>query len=206
MTATLRLILPLLALPLLAGCSAISALGEASQPLEIYELQTPPVPQVAARQRSVELVVEEPIASGALATERIMIRPAPLQAQYLPGVRWADTAPVMLQTLIVRSLTETGALNSVGRRPVGTIADYAVLGELTDFQAEPAVEGDSATVRLRLVLRVVRESNARVIATRSFAVTEPADGTDADSVVAAFNRACTSLLSEIVPWILARLA
>ena len=98
----------LLLLTALSACSALSALDEASKPLEVYELTTPAVRPSGAR-RNVELVVEEPAASGALATERIMVRPAPLQAQYLPGVRWADTAPIMLQTLMVRSLTETGS-------------------------------------------------------------------------------------------------
>lgn len=199
-----RLILPFLFLPMLAGCTALSALGEASQALEIYELRTPVTQSSTARPRAIELIVEEPVASGALASERIMIRPTPLQAQYLPGVRWADTAPVMVQTLLVRSLTETGALSSVGRRPVGTTADFAVLGELTDFQAETDSDGDISSVRIRLVLRIVREDDARVVATRSFVASEAATATDADSIVAAFDRANATLLSEIVPWILAR--
>lgn len=204
MTVLMRLILPCLALPLLAGCTAITALGEASRPLQIYELQTPIVQQAAGRRRAVELIVEEPFAGGSLNTERILIRPTPVQAQYLPDVRWADTAPVMLQTLLVRSLSETGAWSSVGRRPVGTRADYAVLGELTDFHAVPADDGDTATVRVRLILRIVREGDARVVATRSFTASEPTEATDPTRMVAAFDRATAQLLSEIVPWIIAR--
>ncbi|NNF23429.1 MAG: hypothetical protein HKN63_01280 [Rhodobacteraceae bacterium] len=198
----MRLSILLLTL-LLPGCSAISALGQASQPLEIYELQTPAVQQAASR-RNIELVVEEPSASGALAIERVMIRPAPFQAQYLPGVRWADTAPVMLQTLMVRSLTETGALGSVGRRPVGTAGDYAILSELTDFQAELADQRGGAVIRVRLILRIVRERDARVVATRTFSVTEGAASTDTDAIVAAFDLATSRLLSDAVSWIIPR--
>lgn len=202
MIAMLRL--PILLLPLvLSGCTALSALDEASQPLQIYELRTPAIQRTVSR-RNIELVVEEPSASGALAIERIMIRPAPFQAQYLPGVRWADTAPVMLQTLMVRSLTETGAFGSVGRRPVGTIGDFALLSELTDFQAEFAEETSDALIRIRLILRIVRERDARVIATRTFAVTENAATTDADAIVAAFDLATSRLLSDAVSWIIAR--
>ena len=205
MTAMMRLAATLLGLTfMLPGCTALSALGSASQPLDIYELRTPPAQTVAARRRGIELVVEEPIASGALATERIMIRPSPLQAQYLPDVRWSDTAPVMLQTLVVRSLAETGALGSVGRRPIGAVADFAVLGELTDFQAETDAEGDGASVRIRLDLRIVRERDARVVATRSFQTVEPVSATDSDSIVAGFDRASAALLTELVPWILSR--
>lgn len=185
---------------LLPGCSAISALDAASQPLEIYELRTPQdVPAVS--RRNIEVVVEEPAASGALATERIMIKPSPLQAQYLPGVRWADNAPVMLQTLIVRSLTESGAFASVGRRPVGTIPDVSVLSELTDFQAELSEETGTAVVRQRLIVRLVRESDERVVATRIFSEAEASPTTDEADLIAAFDRASARLLGEATTWI-----
>ncbi|EPX78831.1 ABC-type transport auxiliary lipoprotein family protein [Salipiger mucosus] len=188
----------------LSGCAAITSLSEASRPLEIYELRTPEIAQAPARRGAVELVVEEPIASGSLATERIMIRPGPLQAQYLPGVRWSDTAPVMLQTLLVRTLTQTGAFASVGRRPLGSHGDYALLGELTDFQAEAPADAETATVRLRVVFRLVREDDASVAATRSFEVTEPAASPEPEDVVAAFDRATQHLLSEITDWVVTR--
>jgi cholesterol transport system auxiliary component len=204
MTALLRPVLLLIALPLIAGCSALSALDDAAQPLDIYELR-PLSPQAeSTRSRDVELVVEEPATSGTLATERIMIRPTPLQAQYLPGIRWADTAPVMLQTLIVRTLSGTGALRSVARRPVGASADYALLGELTDFHAEPRADGAGATVRVRLLVRIVRERDASVVASRTFAASEPAETTDPDAVIAAFDRASAALLADMTPWVLAR--
>ena len=189
---------------LLPGCAALSALDDAADPLDVYELRTPAV-QTATRRGNTELVIEEPNASGALAVERIMIQPDPLQAQYLPGARWADTAPVMLQTLLVRSLTETGALGSVGRRPVGTLADYAVLSELTDFQAEVTNGSDGATVVVRLSFRIVRERDARVIATRTFSQSEGAADTDTGTIVAAFDRATSRLIAEAVPWILSAL-
>ena len=195
----LALLLPFLT----GGCTALSALDEASQPLDIYELRVPAI-QTAASRRNIEVVVEEPVASGALAVERIMVRPAPLQAQYLPGVRWADTAPVMLQTLLVRSLAETGSLGSVGRRPLGSLGDYAVLSELTDFQAEAAPDTRGTTVRVRLIFRIVRESDARVVATRTFSATDQSPGTGVEDIVAAFDRATTRLLSESVPWIVSQ--
>jgi len=189
---------------LLGGCTAISALEDASRPLEIYELRTPPAGSLTARPRDIELVVEEPYSSGALATERIMIRPGPLRAQYLPGVRWADPAPAMVQTLLLRSLAETGAFGSVGRRPVGTTADFAILSELTDFQAETSTGRDGATIAVRLMVRILRERDSRVVATRTFSVSESAAATDPDTVAAAFDAAARRMMADIVPWVLSR--
>ena len=196
-----RAIIPALVLPLLSACSAISALSDASQPLDIYELRTPPV-SVAASRRPVELVVEEPVATGALAVERIMIQPSLLQAQYLPGVRWSDTAPVMIQTLLLRGLSETEALTSVGRRPLGSVSDYSVLSDLTDFQAEIAENGEGVLIRTRLVMRIVRESDTQVIANRTFEVLSNASTTEVDDITASFDSAASELLSEAIEWIL----
>ncbi|SHG78600.1 ABC-type transport auxiliary lipoprotein family protein [Marivita hallyeonensis] len=185
----------------LSGCGALTALGQASRPLEVYELSTPTIAAGGPR-RNIELVVEEPIASGTLDVERIMIRPAPLQAQYLPDIRWADTAPVMVQTLLVRSLAQTNRLSSVGRRPIGTVADFAVLSELTAFQAETLDATGTATVNVQLAMRLVRERDSRVVAARTFATSEPALSNNADDIVAAFDRATSRMITESVSWVL----
>ncbi len=197
----IRMILALLLSVSLSGCGAISAIDNASQTLEIYELRTPRIAATGGR-RNVEVIVETPSATSAIETERIMIRPTPLRAQYLPDVRWSDTAPVMVQTLLVRGLIETGKLASVGRSPLGTAADYAVLGELTDFQAE-SFAGSGPVVRVRIIFRVVRERDARVVATRGFAVLETAASNATDDLVAAFDRATTAALSDAIFWVLA---
>ena len=198
----IRLLLAIVACLALPGCTAISALDDASKALQVFELGVPNIATPNVQRRRVELVVEEPRASSALATERVMIRPGPLRAQYLPGVRWADTAPVMLQTLIVRSLVETGALGSVGRRPIAARADFSLLSELTDFQAETTPDTAGATIRVRLMVRLVRERNASVVASRIFSVSELAASTEPSLVVAALDRASGALLSEMVPWLL----
>lgn len=130
-----------------------------------------------------------------------MIRPGPLRAQYLPGVRWADPAPIMLQTLMVRSLTDAGSFGSVGRSPIHTVADFAVLSELTDFQAEMPDGANDATVRVRLTVRLVRERDARVVATRTFTETVSAASAEPSTLVTAFDVATARLLSGMVDWI-----
>ncbi|WP_245853592.1 ABC-type transport auxiliary lipoprotein family protein [Maliponia aquimaris] len=181
----------------------MSALNSASQPLDIYELRTPSI-DIRARRGTAELVVEEPVASGALSTERIMVRTGPFEAQYLPGVRWADPVPAMLQTLLVRSLGETGALGSVGRAPVGARPDFALLGELTDFQAEITEDKSAAVVRVRMMVRIVHDEESRVVASRIFEAAMPADSTETLALVAAFDRATTGLVADIVPWVLSQ--
>ncbi|WP_424970752.1 ABC-type transport auxiliary lipoprotein family protein [Dinoroseobacter sp. S76] len=185
----------------LSGCSAISAISDASKTLEVYELRAPEIAP-AGRSLGLELVIEEPTTSGALQTDRIMIRPDPLQAQYLPGIRWSETTPVMLQTLMLRSLEQTQALRYVGRTPLGIGGDVALLTELVDFQAEVAPDGETGAVELRLISRVVRERDVRILGTRSFSTRALLPSLDEPAIIAGFDQAATQLLAEHAAWVL----
>lgn len=200
----LRLVLAFCALSAVSGCSAISAIGGATAPLDVYELRAPDQPQ-ASRQLAHHLIIELPTTTGALDTDRIMIRPDPLQAQYLPEVRWSDPTPAMLQTLMLRSIESTGAFSYVGRRPLGPGGDYAILAELIDFQAELAPDAETATVRLRMSVRLLRESDTRIIASRSFSASAISPSSETTAIIAAFDTAAANLLPEFTSWTLARL-
>lgn len=185
---------------LLGGCSAISAISGATSPLAVYELRAPLDGPVATRGRAPrDLVVDLPGASGALTTDRIMIRPAALQAEYLPEVRWADPTPQMMQTLILRSLENTQGLRYVGRRPIGPGGDVALVSELTDFQAE-VMGPDSARITLRLIARILREDDARVIATRIFTAGAEVPSVQTADIVQGFDQATGILLNDLTRW------
>jgi len=187
----------------LSGCSALSALSGATAELDVYELRAPAGGPVAARPLDRHLIVEVPTTAGALDTDRIMIRPNALQAQYLPDARWGEPVPVMVQTLMLRSFENTQGLRYVGRRPVGPGGDYALITEISDFQAE--VAGEGASIRLRLTARLVREADARIVASRTFSPGAEAAGTDTIVVVEAFDRAVAGLMRDVTGWVMASL-
>ncbi|MBP1805248.1 ABC-type transport auxiliary lipoprotein family protein [Rubellimicrobium aerolatum] len=187
---------------LMAGCSALSAVQNATTTLEVYELRAAAGGPVArGAPRPVALIVELPTTSGALDTDRIMIRPGPLQAQYLPDVRWSETAPVMVQRLMLRSIEDTQGFRYVGRRPIGPGGDYALISELTDFQAEALAPG-GAVVTLRLTARLVREEDVEIVASRTFTATAAVASTGTPALVDGFDRASRLLMNEIAEWTL----
>ena len=195
----------LVATALLSACSAISALNSAATPSQSYDLQAPANAPVARSSLARQLVVEVPTAPGGLMTDRIMIRPRPLQAQYLTDGQWASEAPLMMQTLIVRTLEDSNALRYVGRRPLGSFGDYVLISELTDLQAEAAPDGQSATIRVRLTARLVRESDASVMSTRTFNASAAVPTTQTTDLVDGFNSATQSLLGDLSGWVLSTL-
>lgn len=190
------------ALALLSGCAAISAVSDAATPLDVFELRAPgSIPAVAGRARAQDVIVEMPTTSGALSTDRILIRPNPVQAQYLPDVRWSEPTPQMVQTLMLRSIEATGAVRYVGRTPLGASGDFAIVTEVIDFQAEVTPDGETANVQITLLVRVVRERDASIVATRSLTGSAVAPSTETLTVIDAFNAASDQVFAEFASWV-----
>lgn len=191
----------LLLLIALAGCGAVSAVSDATAPLDAYTL-SPLARSENPAGGSRHLVIELPTTSGALATDRILIKPTPLQAQYLPDGRWSDPSPALVQTLLVASLQNVGGFRLVGRDGAGLMPDYTLMTELQDFQAEPNGPSPApVTVRVSVMMTLIRESDRSIVASRSFsaATTVTTDGTLA--LVGGFDSAVKSVLGEAVNWI-----
>jgi len=201
----MRPALTLLSALLLGGCATLTSITDATTPLQAYGLRAPAAaPDVRGSLRR-DLVIETPTTGGALDTDRILIRPDPFRAAYLPQARWTDTAPVMLQGLMLRGFSDADALRYVGRRPIGGTADYLLLSELTDFQAELAPDGETVTTRLRLTARLVRETDATILGSRTIETTAPAASTDVADVVAGLDAATRAGLRDLTAWALRRM-
>ena len=182
----------------LTGCGAIKAL-EGEPDRDVFELRPPSdTPLKCGRGRIAELEIETPKARGTLDTERIMIRPSALQTQYLPDARWGDTVPVTLQTLLVRGFSLYDVWTHVGRVPLGTAGDYAIISEINDFNAE--VAGKGAIVKLTVDAQMVREADSTVVARGHFATSAEAPSTKTDDLVPAFDVAGQQLVAQMTEW------
>ena len=182
----------------LSGCGALRAL-EGEPDRDVFELRPPSdVPMKCGRGRSAELVIEPPKARGTLDTDRIMIRPNELQTQYLPDARWGDTVPITLQTLLVRGFGRYDAFTHVGRAPLGTAGDYALISEVQDFNAE--VAGKGAVITLPVDAPLVREMDASVVARGHFATTAQVASTRTADLIPGFDAAGQQLVAQMTDW------
>ncbi|MFT4012150.1 MAG: ABC-type transport auxiliary lipoprotein family protein [Paracoccus sp. (in: a-proteobacteria)] len=192
------LALALAATALLPGCGALSALSGGPD-RDVFELRPPAGgPFRCGRGRLAELVIEEPKTRGTLASERIMIRPNALQTQYLPDAQWGDTVPTTLQDLLVRAFGDYDVFTHVGRAPLGTAGDYALISEIEDFNAE--VQGKGAVVKLSVAAQIVREMDAQVVARGRFAAEGAAPSTRTSDLIPAFDAASQQLLTQMTDW------
>lgn len=199
----MRLLSPLvmfLALTLMSGCGALSSLSDAGKELDAYTLSPVTSTGVAAT-GSRHLVVELPSSAGALGSDRILIKPIRYQAQYLPDGRWSEPAPALVQTLLISSFQNLGGFRLVGRTGAGLMPDYTLMTELQEFQAEPTGNGTAQfTVKVSMMMTVIRESDRRIVGSRRFAATASVASDDTLAIVGGFDVAMQNVLSDAHGW------
>ena len=163
------------------------------------------IPGASSTGRSV--AVEEPAASAAIATDRILVKPNPLAVTYLPGARWIEAAPLHVQSLIIRSLAESGRVGFVRPAATGPLPDFDLFTTIEAFQVEV---GETAQPPIRavvaLTLTLVRDLDGQVVASRRFERSAAASADDATAIVSAFNVAMSGILQEAGAWTIAAMA
>lgn len=200
MTLTRRTFtLATLALP---GCTALGVLNDAATPRDTYALQ--PVSMAGQTRRSSRtLLVLEPSAPAAIATDRILIKQDPLSVTYLPDARWADTVPKMFQTVLIQSIASSGQIGFVGAQGAGPVPDAVLLTRIDAFGVDRQADG-SFVARVSFELTVLRDRDQRVLGTQRFATTLAVADDRADTITRSFQQALEALLPQALPWVAAR--
>ncbi len=199
--SAMRLAMIALAMSCLASCGALSSLSGGSAALDAYTL-TPLTFTDPGPGNGPHLVVELPTTSGALATDRILIKPTSLQAQYLPDGRWVEPVPLLVQSLLLTTLQNMGSYRLVSRDGAGLMPDYTLMTEIQDFQAQPDLGGGPAqTIRITALLTLIRESDRSVVSSRRFSIDATASSDDSAAIVVVFDTAVQMVLRQIADWI-----
>ena len=183
----------------LSGCEGlVPALG--GPPANLYTL-TPKNTFTKELQRvRWQLVVDEPLASGGLNIDRIALRHSPTELKYFARARWTERAPRMVQTLMVESFENSGAIVAVGRKAIGLRSDYNLITELREFQAEYFESDGVPTVRVRLHAKLVKHPRRAIVASRTFESTIKSEGKAMRHVIKAFDQALGKVLRHTVEW------
>lgn len=184
-----------------AGALAACSLPGTGEPPRLFTL-TPKSTFAADLPRvDWQLAIEAPVAPGGIDTTRIAVQRTPLTLDYFARAAWTDTAPRMVQTLLLESFENTGKLVAVGRESSSLRPDYLLKVDLREFQAE--FRGAAAPVaRVRLSVRLVRLPERTVVASFTHEGVEQAAGPEIEKVVAAFDDALGAVLRRVAEWTL----
>lgn len=149
------------------------------------------------------LVVLRPLASDALDSERVAVRPLSDVMQVYKGALWTDPAPDLLQTALVRAFEDSGKIIAIGREQSGARGAFALQIDMRQFEAVYTDAGRPPSVVVNLQARLFERPSNRVLAAKPFRVSVPASSAKIPDVIAAFDGATTQALSDIVGWTLA---
>jgi len=193
---------PVLAASLvLLGCTGNILPGALTEPTKLYVLTpkstfTPDLPKV-----DWQLTVDVPIAEAGLNTTRIALRHSPISLEYYERANWVDTAPIMVQTLLVESFENSGRIVGVGRQSIAIRSDFALITDLREFQAEYG-RGIVPEARVRLTAKLIRMPERVIVGVTTIERRQKAAGGDLESVVEAFDMALGKTMKRIVEWAL----
>jgi cholesterol transport system auxiliary component len=147
------------------------------------------------------LVVDEPTAPREIDTSRIALRSGQFRVEYYADVEWTDTAPAMVQLLLLQSFQNTGRLPVVAPTRQTLATDFLLLSNLRKFQVENDASGTpQATVVLEATL--LKMPRRTPVATARFQSASPIASKSTDAVTAAFDASLGDVMRRVVDWTL----
>jgi cholesterol transport system auxiliary component len=187
----------LVGLSSMAGCGLLP-LPNVQRPTKLYTLS--PKSRFPANLPTVhwQLVVDLPTAAAGIDSSGIALTHNPFRLEYFADAAWTDTAPGMVQSLLVESFERTGKILAVGPGSAGLRADYILETDLRAFQVNYRGGNSIPTATVRIEARLVAMPQRRMIGATTSQKFQKALGTNFEDVLIAFNDALGHVLRDIV--------
>ncbi len=177
------------------------ALPGGGDPPQLYTLTPKSTFAADLPQADWQLAIELPIASGGLDTARIALQRTPFTLDFFARAAWTDTAPRMVQSLLIESFEASRKIVGVSRDSAALRPDYLLKVDLREFQAE-YFDGAVPSAHVRLGVRLVRLPERMIEA--GFVADERARAVSGDlpSIAQAFDDALGTVMRKVVEWTL----
>jgi cholesterol transport system auxiliary component len=187
------------ALAALGGCT----LPGSGEPPQLYTLTPKTSFDTTLPAVQWQLIVERPLASAGLNSQRIALQRTPVTLDYFAHADWTDTAPEMVQSLLIESFESTGKIKAVSRESTQLRPDYELQLELREFQAEYYPDPNQPPlIRVQLNGKLIRMPDRSIVGNQTVERTVRAKVNDMENIVLAFDDALGKVMKRIVEWTL----
>jgi ABC-type uncharacterized transport system auxiliary subunit len=180
---------------LLCGCSSLMQ-RQAPEP-DVYALTTASHVTTPAVRDEV-LQVARPRARAGLDTEHVVVSLPDGRSDMYAGARWAAPLPQMVDGLLIDALRAHGVARAVVSDRSTFHGQYLLQTEIVAFTAEYSATGVAPTVRVALRGDLGTSADRRVIATVEGSGTAVARADRRSDVVAAYQAAWDTAVTELV--------
>jgi cholesterol transport system auxiliary component len=147
------------------------------------------------------LGITRPRADRSIDTDRIVRLTGGIELEHYANVTWAVRPTPMIQTLILQSFENSGAIDLVVDDRSDMRPDMVLRTGLREFQAEQVGAGPPE-IRVALDARLLEMPKRRVIGSEVFDHRVKAAGKNIEAIVAAFDQALGKALKGLIPWTL----
>lgn len=196
---TARMVVTMAAIAMIgmtAGCTVFPD----HEPPRVMDIPTPEFSGQDGKSTLDEtLRIDTPQATEPFDSSRILNKPTPHEYQIYGGVRWRDTAPVLLREMLIGALRQDGRFQGVVNETSPTGSDVTLISDLYGFHSESGENG--VQVFVSLYAQLMDNRSRTTLCTRNFRITTDARGGNIDQVVAAFGQGSAELSQQLLDWL-----
>jgi len=187
--------------PALAGCTAVQFATRA--PPKLFDLTPKNTFDEGLPSSRAQIIVEPATASAGLNTARIALRPEPTLLDYYANASWIEVVPVMVQTLTIESLDNSGTVQALSPgEAAGIRPDFLLRLNIREFQAVyDNGTGSPPLVQIRIQARLLTLPRRVALNQLDESATARADNTSIESIVLAFDAALGRVLKRLTHWL-----
>ena len=180
-----------------AGCASLLGLAPSPHlyrvtPKSNYPANLPHLPT--------QILVDVPLAPAGLDSPRIVLSRSAVSIDYFADSEWTERVPLLVQTALLQSFENSGAIAAIDRESIGLRADFILKTEIRHFEAVYDSPNGPPDVWTAINVRLVNPSNRDIVAQRSFEQRQRASANDIPSIIATFDEALGGVVKDIVVW------
>jgi cholesterol transport system auxiliary component len=179
------------------GCASLLGLSPSPHlyrvtPKSIYPANLPHL--------ATQILVDVPLAPAGLDSPRIALSRSALSIDYFADSEWTERVPLLIQTALLESFENSGAITAIDRESIGLRADFILKTEIRHFEAFYDSPNAAPEVWVAMIARLVNPTGRNIVAHASFERRERAAANDMGHVVLAFDDALGAVMGDIVVW------
>lgn len=178
-----------------SGCTIFPA-SEAPRAMDF----TPTVTDLARadKQQPYSLRVDTPMASEPVYSSRILAKSESTEIRTYGGVRWRDTAPVIVRDMLTAALRNSEGFERVITDVSPAESNLTLISELLSFHSRS--NNDRTDVIISLYSEILENRSRKTMCARTFDITSVAASESIEDVIEAFNNAGKRLAQELTLW------
>lgn len=149
-----------------------------------------------------QIRIDTPKSSDFLDSTHIAVRRANNTLQIFGAARWSDNVPNLLQSSLTQTFNDSGKINAVTGLDSNTISDVILLLDIRQFEAVYEAGDENAAAVISVQANIQLQKTNRIIASKHFLVSVPAQNKKIPQVMSAFDTALQQVSQDILAWTL----